>query len=45
MPETDEIRLTLPREREFHRVAHLVVGGLAVRLELSKRLEAESSSR
>lgn len=35
MPQTDEITLTLPHEREFHRVAHLVLGGLAVRLELT----------
>jgi len=35
MPQPDEITLTLPHEREFHRVAHLVVGGLAVRLELT----------
>jgi anti-sigma regulatory factor (Ser/Thr protein kinase) len=35
MPQPDEIRLTLPRQREFHRVAHLVLGGLAVRLELT----------
>ena len=32
---TDEITLTLPREPEFHRVAHLVLGGLAVRLNLT----------
>jgi len=32
---TDEITLTIPRERDFHRVAHLVLGGLAVRLELT----------
>ena len=32
---TDEITLTLPREPEFHRVAHLVLGGLAVRLDLT----------
>jgi hypothetical protein len=32
---TDEIRLTLPAEREFFRVAHLVLGGLAVRLNLT----------
>jgi hypothetical protein len=31
----DEITLTLPRERDFHRVAHLVLGGLAVRLDLT----------
>jgi hypothetical protein len=35
MPHADEITLTLPHEREFHRVAHLVLGGLAVRLELT----------
>jgi hypothetical protein len=35
MPQTDEITLTLPRQREFYRVAHLVLGGLAVRLELT----------
>jgi hypothetical protein len=32
---TDEITLTLPREPAFHRVAHLVLGGLAVRLNLT----------
>jgi hypothetical protein len=32
---TDEITLVLPRSREFHRVAHLVLGGLAVRLDLT----------
>lgn len=32
---TDEITLTLPREPEYHRVAHLVLGGLAVRLNLT----------
>jgi anti-sigma regulatory factor (Ser/Thr protein kinase) len=31
----DEITLTLPREREFFSVAHLVLGGLAVRLNLT----------
>ena len=31
----DEITLSLPREREFHSVAHLVLGGLAVRLDLT----------
>jgi hypothetical protein len=35
MPQPDEITLTLPRDREFHRVAHLVLGGLALRLELT----------
>jgi hypothetical protein len=32
---TDEITLTIPRDRDFHRVAHLVLGGLAVRLDLT----------
>jgi hypothetical protein len=32
---TDEITLTLPREREFYGIAHLVLGGLAVRLDLT----------
>ena len=31
----DEITLELPRERPFYRVAHLVLGGLAVRLNLT----------
>ncbi|HEX3807808.1 MAG TPA: hypothetical protein VHV52_13610 [Gaiellaceae bacterium] len=31
----DEITLTLPRAPDFHRVAHLVLGGLAVRLDLT----------
>lgn len=31
----DQISLTLPRERPFFGIAHLVVGGLAVRLDLS----------
>jgi hypothetical protein len=31
----DEITLTLPRAPEFHRVAHLVLGGLGVRLDLT----------
>jgi anti-sigma regulatory factor (Ser/Thr protein kinase) len=31
----DEITLTLPRAPEFHRVVHLVLGGLAVRLNLT----------
>src|ERR1700759_2248552 len=31
----DEITLTLPREPDFQRVAHLVLGGLAVRLDLT----------
>jgi hypothetical protein len=33
--QTDEITLTLPAERDFFRVAHLVLGGLAVRLNLT----------
>ena len=32
---TDEIVLTLPRQRRFYDVAHLVVGGLAARLDLT----------
>ena len=32
---TDQITLTLPRERPFFSVAHLVLGGLAARLDLS----------
>lgn len=35
MIEADEITLTLPRQREFHNVAHLVLGGLALRLNLT----------
>jgi len=31
----DEITLKLPRERQFFSVAHLVLGGLAVRLNLT----------
>jgi hypothetical protein len=31
----DEIILTVPREREFFPVAHLVLGGLGVRLNLT----------
>jgi anti-sigma regulatory factor (Ser/Thr protein kinase) len=31
----DEITLTLPREPNFHRVAHLVLGGLAARMDLT----------
>ena len=31
----DEISLTLPADEAFHRVAHLVLGGLAVRLEVT----------
>jgi hypothetical protein len=32
---SDVITLTLPRDPEFHRVAHLVLSGLALRLELT----------
>jgi hypothetical protein len=32
---TDEIRLTIPRDRALYSVAHLVVGGLGSRLELT----------
>ena len=31
----DRITLTIPRHPEFHRVAHLVLGGLASRLNLT----------
>ncbi len=31
----DEIILTIPREEPFHEVAHLVLGGVAARLNLS----------
>ncbi len=31
----DEISLTLPANHAFHRVAHLVLGGLAIRLDLT----------
>jgi hypothetical protein len=32
---SDEITLTLPAEEDFRHVAHLVVGGLGVRLDLT----------
>jgi anti-sigma regulatory factor (Ser/Thr protein kinase) len=32
---TDEITLTLPAEEDFRHIAHLVVGGLGVRLDLT----------
>ena len=32
---SDEIKLVLPAQEDFHPVAHLVVGGLAARLELT----------
>jgi hypothetical protein len=31
----DEIALTIPADRDYHRVAHLVLGGLASRLNLT----------
>jgi hypothetical protein len=31
----DQIRLTMPRERPFYGVAHLVLGGVAARAELT----------
>jgi hypothetical protein len=31
----DEVTLTIPRDGDFRRVAHLVLGGLAVRLDLT----------
>jgi hypothetical protein len=31
----DRIQLTIPAEEDFHHVAHLVVGGLGVRLDLT----------
>jgi hypothetical protein len=34
-PKADEITLTVPRSPGFDRVAHLVLGGLAVRLNLT----------
>jgi hypothetical protein len=32
---SDEITLVLPAQEDFHPIAHLVVGGLAARLELT----------
>jgi hypothetical protein len=32
---SDEIQLVLPAQEDFHHIAHLVVGGLAARLELT----------
>ena len=32
---TDQIRLRLPAEEDFRPIAHLVVGGLGVRLDLT----------
>ena len=37
---TDEITLTIPRERALYNVAHLVLGGLGIRMNLTiERLE------
>jgi anti-sigma regulatory factor (Ser/Thr protein kinase) len=38
---TDEIALTLPADEAFHGVAHLVLGGLAVRLDLTMEVLEE----
>lgn len=32
---SDEIRLTMPRERPFYGVAHLVLGGVAARIDFT----------
>jgi hypothetical protein len=32
---TDEVRLTLPAEEDFRPIAHLVLGGFGVRLDLT----------
>ncbi|HVA31262.1 MAG TPA: hypothetical protein VMU58_08320 [Gaiellaceae bacterium] len=32
---SEEVRLTLPAEADFRRIAHLVVGGFGVRLDLT----------
>jgi anti-sigma regulatory factor (Ser/Thr protein kinase) len=32
---TDEITLVVPAQEDFHRIAHLVVGGLGARLDLT----------
>jgi hypothetical protein len=32
---SDEIRLTMPRKRSYYGVAHLVLGGVAARLDLT----------
>lgn len=32
---TDEITLTIPRDRAFYSIAHLVLGGLGIRLNLT----------
>jgi hypothetical protein len=34
-PVTDEITLTMPRDRAFFSVAHLVLGGIGVRLNIT----------
>lgn len=35
MPVADQVTLTIPSRPDFHGVAHLVVGGLAVRMNLT----------
>jgi len=32
---SDEITLTLPRDEDYYEIAHLVLGGLAIRLDLT----------
>ena len=32
---SDQIQLILPAQEDFHQIAHLVVGGLAARIELT----------
>ena len=35
LPEGERVTLTIPRERAFHAIAHLVLGGLALRRQLT----------
>jgi hypothetical protein len=35
MTRADEITLTLPSDRNYYEIAHLVLGGLAIRLDLT----------
>jgi hypothetical protein len=37
---TEEIRLVIPAEEDFRPIAHLVTGGLAMRLDLQVGIEA-----